>query len=80
LQIGGNSDDEIAKKLQSKLPAYLKIHENGKLLAKGSMSKFAKASTFSSLVLPDLSESIIEVLNEKGLDKYINPPKKSPIK
>lgn len=66
----GISDKTIFTTLQSELPAYLKKHKAGKLLAIEIMKNFVTASTFSKIELPDLTPPIEKILKEKGVDKY----------
>jgi hypothetical protein len=59
--------EDIVSTLQSKLPAYLRNHKKGKLLAKKTMSIFLAASTFSGVDFPELTKGMRNELKKKKL-------------
>ena len=70
-------DEKIISTLQSKLPVYLKDSKKGKLLAKGTMNKFAVASTFPNPALPKLSLDIRYELKKMKILKFFKLPHKA---
>jgi hypothetical protein len=68
--------EDIVKTLKSKLPAYLKNHETGQLLANCKTKKLMKASRFPNLACPELTEEMEKELEAKGILKVVRMMKK----